>query len=624
MKKFLILFMVFIITVFCCGFSPATQSTPTLYIIGDGITAMADDSMYPRQGWGEYFKNTVKELDAVNAARHDSDMTTYIKDGHWEAIAKDLTENDFVVVAFGADSIDVRGKSQYGKALIKYALDTKQKGAEIIFVTPAPVVESLEKNEKLSSMSESIKIVAKMLDVTVIDLNGKMLEGVENDSDFKSLYNSLYLSNTQLSYYKQRGTVSEFAQKQATRKSGIYLSQQGAKHVANIVARELFTSNTKLRKFMKNVDNPAERPVYYDVLKEMGKGEIRGILYDGMEYKGMPTQVFAYLGIPEGVTAENPAPAMVLVHGGGGRAYLEWVEKWVEKGYVALSYYFMESQASIDNRLPDGNVIYYNSGPRRGGSIDDNTYASIPEDEQWMHHATADASLAFTLLDSLPEVRDGQIGISGISWGGVITASVIGKDTRFRLAMPVYGAGFLDENAGNIKPASKWDGRHNFENVKKSGMKTLWINSPTDFYFDATTTSKSAAACGGDTLLIYMFGHGESDGSGVKGTLDEVFNYADSVFRGGEALPALSIPKKSGSKVTVTAESKVGIKSATLYYTKDGVLYESSGCQSLWLPQSAEVKGSTITATLPSGTKGYYIQVTDNSGNRMTTGYQAN
>jgi len=625
MKKFLSLSLVVCLLLSVASVSASAQNTPKLYIIGDGIAADWENSAdaYPTQGWGEYFKDMVNGIDAVNVARIYTDMTTYISDGYWEEIAKDLKEGDFVVVAFGVQSIDARDKSQYSKALTKYVLDAKQRGVEIIFVTPAPITESLATNKRLTPMTESIKTVAKMLDVPVIDLNAILLDGVKSDSDLKPLYNSLYLSNTQKTYYKQRGTISFFAANHSAAKTGKYLSMQGANYVANVVAREIYSSDTKLSKYMKNVDDPAQRPVYYDVLNEMSTGEIRGILYTGMDYKGLPTQVFAYLGIPEGVTAENPAPAMVLVHGGGGKAYLDWVKKWVEKGYVALSYYFMESQASTDNALSDGNIIYYDRGPRRGGSIDDNTYANIPRDEQWMYHATADASLAYTLLDSLPQVADGQIGISGISWGGVVTASVIGRDTRFKLAMPVYGAGYLDENLGNIHPVSQWDGRHNFDKVKASGMKTLWINSPTDYYFDVTTTSKSAAACGGDALLIYMFGHGEPSGSGVDGTLGEVFSYADSVFREGEAFPQLSTPKKSGSKVTLTATSDIGVKSATLYYTTSGVVYDGT-CNSLWLSQSAEVKGNKITATLPNGTKGYYIGVTDSNGNRITTGYQTN
>lgn len=620
MKKFFSLFLAFLMAISMTVFTANAESTPTLYIIGDASVAELGEGMYPAQGWGEYFKDTVEDINAVNKAIPMTNMTTYISEGYWAEIVKNLKSGDFVVASFGVESIDARGKSQYSKALTKLCLDAKRKGAQIILVTPAPITASLEANKKLTPMMDSMKKIGKMFDVPVIDLNAKMLEGVESDADLKSIFNSLYLSNTQKTYYKQRGTISSFADNYTAAKTGEYVSVQGAKYVANVIAREIYSSDTKLSKYMKNVDDPTQRPVHFDVLNSMSTGEIRGILYDGMEYKGMPTQVFAYLGIPEGVTAENPAPAMVLVHGGGGKAYRDWVEMWVDRGYVALSYYFMESQASTDNTLPDGNKIYYDGGPRRGGSINDEVYANIPEDEQWFYHAAADASLAYTLLDSLPEVKDGEIGISGISWGAVVTASVIGRDTRFKLAMPIYGAGYLDENKGNIKFTTKWDGKHNFDKVKASGMKTLWINSPTDHYFDVTTTTKSSEACGGESLILYMFNHGEPSAAG----LGETYNYADSVFRGGASLPKVSVPKKSGNKVTVQVESSVPIESAAIYYTPIDITYNSSGCENLWLSRNAEISGGKVTAEIPNGTKGYYIEVKDTNGNRMTTGYQQN
>lgn len=33
------------------------------------------------------------------------------------------------------------------------------------------------------------------------------------------------------------------------------------------------------------------------------------------------TKVFAFVGLPEGASAENPVPGIVLVHGGGGTAF---------------------------------------------------------------------------------------------------------------------------------------------------------------------------------------------------------------------------------------------------------------------------------------------------------------
>ena len=66
------------------------------------------------------------------------------------------------------------------------------------------------------------------------------------------------------------------------------------------------------------------------------KGEIRAIYYRS-DYNGEESYAFAFLGIPEGASEQNKAPAVLLVHGGGGTAYWQWVCEWVNRGYVALA-----------------------------------------------------------------------------------------------------------------------------------------------------------------------------------------------------------------------------------------------------------------------------------------------
>lgn len=64
---------------------------------------------------------------------------------------------------------------------------------------------------------------------------------------------------------------------------------------------------------------------------------IKALTYDGVEIDGEKTKVFAYIGYPEGVSSTNKAPAIVLLHGGGGHAYAEWVKLWTDRGYVAIA-----------------------------------------------------------------------------------------------------------------------------------------------------------------------------------------------------------------------------------------------------------------------------------------------
>lgn len=52
---------------------------------------------------------------------------------------------------------------------------------------------------------------------------------------------------------------------------------------------------------------------------------IKALLYEGLPKGGTPTRIFAYMGVPESASPANPVPAVVLVHGGGGHAFAEWV-----------------------------------------------------------------------------------------------------------------------------------------------------------------------------------------------------------------------------------------------------------------------------------------------------------
>lgn len=68
---------------------------------------------------------------------------------------------------------------------------------------------------------------------------------------------------------------------------------------------------------------------------EASDGKVAGVhsLYlDELPYKGRPAKFYAYFGLPTNVTGK--VPAVVLVHGGGGSAFADWVKYWNAKGYA--------------------------------------------------------------------------------------------------------------------------------------------------------------------------------------------------------------------------------------------------------------------------------------------------
>lgn len=101
---------------------------------------------------------------------------------------------------------------------------------------------------------------------------------------------------------------------------------------------------------MANWDiNKLSTDIKYRVVKS--DGVIQDILYEGEVFQGNPTEIFAYLGLPE--TGNGQAPGMVCVHGGGGTAFRKWVEMWVKRGYAAIAM-DLGGCDSDGNRLSNG------------------------------------------------------------------------------------------------------------------------------------------------------------------------------------------------------------------------------------------------------------------------------
>ena len=71
------------------------------------------------------------------------------------------------------------------------------------------------------------------------------------------------------------------------------------------------------------------------------KSSIRSLLYEGITIDGKTTEVFAFYADPSTVgldaKSEKPYPAVVLIHGGGGTAFAEWVNLWTRRGYAAIA-----------------------------------------------------------------------------------------------------------------------------------------------------------------------------------------------------------------------------------------------------------------------------------------------
>jgi len=346
------------------------------------------------------------------------------------------------------------------------------------------------------------------------------------------------------------------------------------------------------------------------------KGDIRAFYYDGLPYQGHPTRVFAYLGIPSGANARHKVPGMVLAHGGGGTAYSEWVGIWNRRGYAAIA-------MDLEGHGPEPNSPW--AGPERVGVFHD---AGLPLTNQWMYHAVADIMLAHSLLAAQPGVDAKRIGVTGISWGGVLSSLVAGVDDRFKLAAPVYGCGFLYESSGyfgkSLHEASptefsqrqKWDPAYYFTGTK---MPVLWVNGDQDAHFSVNITSRSHEAVKGLSILSIhpAMVHAHLPGWDVK-SVPEIYAFADCILRGGKALPTIT-RQPSGTSVVVRYSSPCPITNASVWFVTEPLTRRSTDRRAptfTWHRRAAAIDANshTVTATLPPEAKTYYVNLMDDRG----------
>jgi dienelactone hydrolase len=327
------------------------------------------------------------------------------------------------------------------------------------------------------------------------------------------------------------------------------------------------------------------------------EGHVRSLYYQGRAYQGKPTRVFAYYATPATLTGESvedhSLPAVVLVHGGGGTAFAEWVELWAKRGYAAIA---MDLAGCGPERkqLPDG-------GP---GQSDKEKFGAIdqPSQDQWTYHAVANVILAHSLIRSFKEVDASRTAVTGISWGGYLTCIVTGLDNRFKAAVPIYGCGFLNENSAwlnqfaEMTPQQKdkwirlWDPSMY---IGSTTMPIFFVNGTNDFAYPLDSYSKTYQLVKSNCnfRITVNMPHGHKQGWAPQ----EIGLFVDQYLKHTIPLPTVMTPQLTNGQVYVKVKSKTNLTSANLHYTTGTVPVNKLK----WKTVAARIDGKRIISPAP-------------------------
>ena len=348
-------------------------------------------------------------------------------------------------------------------------------------------------------------------------------------------------------------------------------------------------------------------------------GLTQEIWYAGEPLASKPTRIFAYLGKPAGDT-QTPRPAVLLVHGGGGRAFKEWAAHWAARGYVSLA-------MDTAGQGPDGKR-HADAGPDQGDNVKFQEFTDPQAREQWSYHAVAAVLRGHGLLNSLPGVDRERVAITGISWGGYLTCLVAGLDPKLKAAVPVYGCGFLGDNSywrDRSLAALTEESRQRWlklfdpsQVIKSAACPMLFLNGTYDFAYPPDSYRKTFSLVAKEKVTLSVrvnLDHGHI------WTFKEVDAFIDNALQPGpERLPLVRLGAIQQEKQIASVPILPGMMpvSAQLHVTRDTGSWAARQWQSL----PVTLTGAGITADLPpEGPLTFFFTATDARGLITSSAY---
>lgn len=365
---------------------------------------------------------------------------------------------------------------------------------------------------------------------------------------------------------------------------------------------------------------------------------IRSLTYENEKFKGQTTDVFAFYATPGTISGDlskdKNLPAVVLIHGGGGTAFSQWVWLWAKRGYAAIAMdlsgrrppapKFDQATGELISGFsrPADRTRLERGGPEHGRTEKFTNVGGDPSDD-WQNHSVPAVIRAHSLIRSFKEVDAERTAVTGISWGGYMTCIVASVDHRFKAAVPVYGCGFLYEGESVQRPAidaltpeqrTEWIKNYDPSAwLPKCQVPILFVNGTNDIHYTLPSYSRSYGLVKSpkQIRIEVKMRHGHQAGWAPK----EIGRFIDHHLLGKTPLPQLGEPENRDGTAIASAISKTGIKSAKLHFTTDtGRLAERD-----WSSVAAKIEGDQVSAPIPDKAIIWLLSVTDSEDAMVST-----
>ena len=252
MRKF---FLTLLTCTLLCGLSlGAAKSKIRIFVAGDSTAQTYSEENSIQRGWGQRLQLFFDEdkVEVVNRSIGARSSGTFISEGRWDGIMRDIQPGDFVIVQFGHNDTSPNmaryvAPDAYKANFAKFANNARAKGATPIFCTSIAMRtwkngELVVERPHFAEYIQYVRDVAAELNVILIDMHKETLDLIRSlgDEGSKELY-----------YHVK---VGDHPSIQADKQDDTHLREKGAMAYAKIIADNIRSQKIKpLNKCLKKV-----------------------------------------------------------------------------------------------------------------------------------------------------------------------------------------------------------------------------------------------------------------------------------------------------------------------------------------------------------------------------------
>jgi lysophospholipase L1-like esterase len=232
-------------------FTHSLHANITIHMIGDSTMAnKPNPQTNPERGWGQMLPLFFDENVTVNNASVNGRSTkSFIDEGRWNTLLKDLKPGDYVFIQFGHNDQKNKDPKRYTnpytgymRNLVKYVNETRAKGA-----TPVLFSSIVRRNFNESGVLEDThgaypfvtRYVADKLEVPFVDMQLKSEDLVLSLGQEKSKEIYMWIEPGRNEMYPKG------------RQDNTHFTEKGATEMARLAVEGLKENNLELTKFLK-------------------------------------------------------------------------------------------------------------------------------------------------------------------------------------------------------------------------------------------------------------------------------------------------------------------------------------------------------------------------------------